>query len=126
MNIRVLVLGILLITSALFMSGCMDVLSQQKVGGFGDVESANSSSQQNTLADPRTGASGFHQGSIYATCYPACIKSKRRVLMIAIQPAVLPSASPETRMRRSSVRRPAGSIWKISKIPDCYAFYSPF
>lgn len=84
MKIRILVVGILFIALTLLTTGCTDILTQQKVGGFGDAQgtpavttpapgmtSGLSASSGSTIAQMR-------QGSIYATCYPACTRSPKK------------------------------------------------
>jgi hypothetical protein len=98
MKICFIVSVIVIIMLTVLMGGCMDVLTKQKVGGFGDAQSSNSSSQQRSITPAGTGtsASDFRQGSIYAMCYPACTKAQKKSVDDCDKACCLAQCQPRT------------------------------
>jgi len=78
-HISLLLAGIVILS--MIAGGCTDILTQQKVGGFGDSQETGAAA---TVTSGTVGTATFasiaqmRQGSIYATCYPACTKSPKK------------------------------------------------
>lgn len=74
MKIRILGIGILLIALAFITTGCTDILTQQKVGGFGDATGTNADTMQSTttLAQAGTGTA-LRATNFYTMCYKNCV-----------------------------------------------------
>lgn len=78
-HISLLLAGIVILS--LVAGGCTDILTKQKVGGFGDAQGTGAV----VTETPGTGGAAtsgsiaqMRQGNIYATCYPACTSSKKK------------------------------------------------
>jgi hypothetical protein len=80
MKARTLALVIILIVITVLVSGCTDILTKQKVGGFGDARTMNSSSTGSSLSPSltSTGADVLRSGSIYTNCYQSCIQYSKK------------------------------------------------
>jgi hypothetical protein len=82
MKARFLALGVLFILVTVMASGCTDILTKQKVSGFGDSTGTGITPPVTPVTTIGTPSSGIlaqmRQGSIYTTCYPACIKSPKK------------------------------------------------
>lgn len=77
--ISLLFAGIVILS--LLAGGCTDLLTKQKVGGFGDAQGTRAAE---TVTPGTIGASSsgsiaqMRQGSIYATCYSGCTNAKKK------------------------------------------------
>jgi hypothetical protein len=82
MKIRILLLFAGFVILTLVAGGCTDILTQQKVGGFGDAQGAGAVTTvptPGTLGASSSGSIGqMRQGSIYATCYSGCTNAKKK------------------------------------------------
>lgn len=77
--ISLLLAGIIILS--MVVGGCTDILTQQKVGGFGDAQGTGAAvtATPGTVGATTSGSiAQLRQGSIYATCYPACTKSPKK------------------------------------------------
>lgn len=98
MNVRFLTSGLLLILFTVSMSGCTGILTQQKVGGFGDAQGTGPAI---TVTPGEAGSSSgsmtqMRQGSIYTTCYPACTKSPKKSVEDCDKACCLAQCQPRT------------------------------
>lgn len=98
MKIRILALGALVILLTVMISGCTDLLTQQKVGGFGDTQDSAAGS---TVTPASAGSSvgsiaGMRQGSIYTSCYAGCTNAKKKSVDDCDKACCLAQCQPRT------------------------------
>jgi hypothetical protein len=76
MKVRTLAFVITLLILTVLVSGCTDILTKQRVSGFGDVQTTNSSSPESSISPVQTGtgASALRSSNIYTNCYPSCVQ----------------------------------------------------
>lgn len=78
MKNRTRALVIILIIITILVSGCMDILAKQKVGGFGDAQPNTSAGiTDDGISGSTTTTSSFNgmqKGNIYTTCYKNCVQ----------------------------------------------------
>jgi hypothetical protein len=100
MKNQTLALVIILIVLTVLVSGCTDILTKQKVGGFGDTTqgpAAGTTITPGTAVDSSSGSlAQMRQGSIYTTCYPACIKSPKKSVDDCDKACCLAQCQPRT------------------------------
>ncbi len=94
-----LALGVLLILVTVMVSGCTDILTKQKVGGFGDTQGTGATppvTPGTTIGTSSGSLAQMRQGSIYTTCYPACIKSPKKSVDDCDKACCLAQCQPRT------------------------------
>ncbi|MDP3564537.1 MAG: hypothetical protein Q8R70_08610 [Methanoregula sp.] len=100
MKARFLAQIVLLILVTVMAGGCTDILTKQKVGGFGD--SPGTGATPPLTPGTTIGTSSYdslpqmRQGSIYTTCYPACIKSPKKSVDDCDKACCLAQCQPRT------------------------------
>lgn len=78
MKVRTLALVIIMIVLTVLVSGCTDILTKQRVGGFGDAQGNTStgSTYNGISGSPTTPNTGtdLQRGSVYTVCYQNCVQ----------------------------------------------------
>jgi hypothetical protein len=72
-KIRIPPLFAVILILSLLAGGCTDILTNQKVGGFGDAQGTGE-----TVAVTPTTIGVSSSGSIYAMCYSGCTNAKKK------------------------------------------------
>lgn len=100
MKVRTLALVIILIILTVFVSGCTDILTKQRVGGFGEAQGNTSTGTMNngiSGATTNTGSgTGMQRGSIYTTCYPNCVQYSKKTAVECEQVCCMAECQPKT------------------------------
>ena len=78
MKVRTLALVLILIVLTVLVSGCTDILTKQRVGGFGDAQgnTGTGSTDNGISGSPAitNAGTGLQRGSVYNVCYQNCVQ----------------------------------------------------
>ena len=98
MKVRTLALVIIMIVLTVLVSGCTDILTKQKVGGFGEVQgnTTNGSTDNGISGTPANSGTGMQRGSIYTTCYQNCVQYSKKTIAECEQACCMAECQPKT------------------------------